>query len=328
MSAAGLGSPVARLRALTGDLRQLAHVRRVTLEDGAERGQRALVFSTGGGLDFWVLADRAMDIGPLSVCGMPVAWQHPNGYVAPDLHHAGGDDGTAFERILSGFLVTCGLDHVRQPANGRPLHGSLPLTPARLIAHGEDWDAAVPNLYAEGEATSAHLAGAAFRLTRRISAPIGGTSLKIADRVENIGTGTQALAVLHHINFGFPAVGPGTTVDLNGTRVLSAAPPFADAPAAPQCHPAGPAPQAVTEVARPAAPPWSGFKATVRSSASAQPFVQVWADLRPRRNVIAIEPATSDRRADGTSAAGPMLEPGERWHATLEIAFAHPGRDS
>ena len=53
------------LKGRVGDLRQFASVRRITLDDGAERGVRALAFSTGGGLDFWVLSDRSLDIGPL-----------------------------------------------------------------------------------------------------------------------------------------------------------------------------------------------------------------------------------------------------------------------
>lgn len=316
---------VARLRALTGDLRQLASVRRMVLEDGAERGQRVLAFSTGGGLDFWVLADRAMDIGPLWHCGTPIAWQHPNGFVAPDLHHAEADAGRAFERILSGFLVTCGLDHIRQPAGGHPLHGSLPLTPARLLAHGEDWEAAVPVLYAEGEATVAHPDRSSFRLRRRITAPIGGRSLRIVDVVENIGLSPHELGVLHHFNFGFPAVGPETVVRLDGAEVLAARDIAANGAAPARCHPIGPGPVAVAELIRPAAPPWEGLAIRVTSETAAQPFVQVWADLRPRRNIIAIEPVTSDRLAGGTSGPGPVLAPGERWRAAIEIAFGRPG---
>ena len=106
--------------------RQLASVRGIVLDDGPERGTRALVFSTGGGLDFWLLTDRTMDIGPLWHRGVPLAWQHPAGFLAPGLHASHADGGTGIERTLSGLLVTCGLDNPRQPARGLPLHGSLP----------------------------------------------------------------------------------------------------------------------------------------------------------------------------------------------------------
>ena len=36
-----------QLRAKVGDLRQFASVRRITLDDGVERGVRALAFSNG-----------------------------------------------------------------------------------------------------------------------------------------------------------------------------------------------------------------------------------------------------------------------------------------
>lgn len=311
----------------TGDRRQLASVRRIMLDDGPEQGQRALAFSTGGGLDFWVLSDRSMDIGPLWFEGMPVAWQHPNGYVAPGRHDPESDGGTGIERALSGFLVTCGLSHIRQPRDGQPLHGRLPLTPARLNACGENWDAPVPMLYAEGEMVCAHLRGMSFRLTRRIEAPIGGRSLAIIDRVENIGMEPQQLQILYHTNFGFPAVGHGTTVRHNGVSRLTVQLPVPGASlTAPQiqCHPSGDAPTFRLELERGASGPWRGLHVSMTGPSVALPFVQLWSDPRPRRNILALEPASSGRTADGTSLAGPVLEPNGSWQARLDFNFSHP----
>jgi len=53
------------MRKRTGNPRQFAAVRQITLNDGPSMGMRALAFSTGGGLDFWVFSDRSMDIGRL-----------------------------------------------------------------------------------------------------------------------------------------------------------------------------------------------------------------------------------------------------------------------
>ncbi|MDP2118603.1 MAG: DUF4432 family protein [Hoeflea sp.] len=308
----------------TGDRRQLASVRRIRLDDGPEQGQQALVFSTGGGLDFWVLNDRSMDIGPLWFEGMPIAWQHPNGYVAPGRHDPESDNGTGIERALSGFLVTCGLSHTRQPSNGQPLHGRLPLTPARLTACGEDWDAPVPMLYAQGEMVSAHLNGDSFRLTRRIEAPIGGQRLSIIDRVENIGMSGQELQILYHTNFGFPAVGHGTTVRHNGVTRLTAQLPTAARKPEIQCHPSGDGAAFHLELERSASGPWRGLLVSMTGPAAALPFVQVWSDPRPRRNLLALEPASSGRAADGTSLAGPVLEPNGTWQARLDFNFSHP----
>ena len=318
--------PISRagLAGWTGDLRQLASVRGITLSDGPERGLRALAFSTGGGLDFWALADRCLDIGPLWVGGLPVAWQHPNGFIAPDLFRPEADRGTGFQRALSGLLVTCGLDHVRQPTRDQPLHGTVPLTPARLLARGEEWDAPEPVLYAEAEVTQAHLGGAAFRLRRRIEAPVGGRSLTLSDRVENIGVEPQALNLLYHINFGFPAVGVGTEVLLDGVPQMRVPLPCDEAAASVQCLRV-PGHELRAELRRPAEGSWPGLRASVTADARDLPFVQFWSDPRPRRNILAIEPATCERRPDGTSEPGPTLRPGEDWTARLALDFATAG---
>ncbi|MCT8159529.1 DUF4432 family protein [Pseudoruegeria sp. SHC-113] len=316
-----------RLTELTGDRRQLASVRRITLDDGPERGLQALAFSTGGGLDFWVLSDRTMDIGPLWYHGMPVAWQHPGGTTSPKLHNPHGDNGTGVDRALTGFLLTCGLDNVRQPRNGLPLHGTLPLTPARITSHGEDWDAGRPFLFAQGEIVKAHLSGPSFALTRRIEAPIGGTELRLVDTVENIGPETAEFRILYHTNFGFPAVGAGTSVSLNGHTVLRHDPPDngRSGPCAPaMCRNAGDAPVCTTVLDRPAAGQWRGLSVAVETETANLPYLQVWSDPRPRRNIVAIEPANCDRNADGTSGPGTTLNPGETWTSTLTYRFASP----
>lgn len=317
-----------RLEALVGDRRQLASVRQVELRDGAERGVRALVFSTGAGLDFWVLQDRSMDIGLLSWRGIPVAWHHPDGFADPALRPSSGDGGSGVQRALGGFLVTCGLDNVRQPRGDHPLHGSLPFTPARLISCSEDWSVPTPALVAEGEIVSAHLGKACFRMRRRIEAPIAGSSLVITDRVENIGPDEAELFVLYHINFGFPVVAPGTRVLLNNAPV-----PFRDPLAASvssrdleaDCRPSsGPDGRFEVTLAREASGPWPGIQVKVSGGSASLPFMQFWQDPRPRRNVLAIEPVNCDRNCDGTSGPGMTLAPGEVWTSSLQIDFSGP----
>ena len=90
------------------------------------------------------------------------------------------------------------------------------------------------------------------------------------------------------------------------------------------CRPAGAGPRATAELVRPAVPPFRGLRATLTFDAAAQPFVQFWSDPRPRRNVLAIEPVTSDRAEGRSSAPGPVLEPGARWRTSLKIRFDHP----
>ncbi|WP_191060167.1 DUF4432 family protein [Geminicoccus harenae] len=317
-----IGLPGAREQAAArvGDLRQLAAVRRIVLDDGPERDVRALAFSTGGGLDFWVLADRSMDIGPLWWRGTPLAWQGPNGFRSAHLHAQEADGLRGFERSLSGFLVTCGLAHVRQPVDGLPLHGHLPLTPARLLAHGEDWDRAEPVLFCEGEITEATHNGPNLRLHRRIEAPIGGNELRILDRIENLRPTPQALAMLYHFNLGYPLVQAGTTVTRDGlglTQVDEEAPPSV------ACH-AVAAPIACCRVERPAQEGQPGLGAAFTFETTWLKHLQVWQDMRPYRRILGIEPVTSQRRPNGTSGPGPVLAGRTSAAHRLTITFDSP----
>ena len=309
------------MRPKLGDLRQIASVREIVLDDGQERGVRALAFSTGGGLDFWVLADRSLDIGPLWYRGSPVAWQSPSGFRSPALHDPEGDGGQGFNRSFSGLLVTCGLEHIRQPANGRPLHGRLPFTPARLIAHGEDWDGPHPMLFCEGEVVEYRYGGEILRLRRRISAPVGGRTLTIQDIVTNDGAQPTSHALLYHINLGYPAVSDGTEVHLGERRVMGplALPDFGPQPEA-KSIPVALGETASCQLTTPA-PEGSAFRLDLSFSARTLPYLQLWRDLRPHAGVVALEPCTSAREAGGASGPSPQLERGEARRYRVDLTF-------
>jgi hypothetical protein len=317
------------LRPRVGDLRQWASVRRIALDDGIERGVRALTFSTGGGLDFWALADRSLDIGPLWWRGMPLAWQSPAGFRSPMLHDAEGDGGLGFGRSFSGFLVTGGLDHIRHPANGQPLHGRLPFTPARVAAYGEDWARDEPVLFCEGEVTQARHGGEALRLTRRIEAPIGGTILAIHDTVENLGPRPWPQASLYHFNLGFPAIADGTVVESAGCHLLGPLRvPDAAMPSESRSWPVTDAEEASCIVRTPLS---DGKHLSVSFAWDARtlPHLQLWHDLQPGVSVISVEPCSSERRADGVSGPSPLLEPGACRRYTVRISIdAEPSSDS
>ena len=204
------------LRSRVGSLQQFAGVRRLVLDDGPERGVAVLELSTGGGLDFWVMADRGLDIGMLRWRGVPVAWQSPQGFMHPALGHVEGDGGRGFARMLSGFLCTCGLDGVRQPVDGRPLHGRLAMVPARVSTAAAMWDLPVPVLRVEGECVQYRQGGENLRLHRVIEAVIGGSEIRLTDTVTNDGDQPQPHDLLYHFNLGYPSIGPGTTVEQAG----------------------------------------------------------------------------------------------------------------
>lgn len=292
-------------RELVGDLRQMASVRRIMLDEGAERGVSALAFSTGGGLDFWVLIDRAMDIGPLWSDGRPVAWQSPGGFRHPALVDPESDGAQGFGRGFSGFLMTCGLDHTRWPVGAHPQHGRLAFLPARLTAYGENWTAEQPHLYCEGEVIQYRHNGESLALVRRIEAAIGGRTLRICDRVENRGIAPQRNAMLYHFNLGYPALRPGAEVWYGGERVLG-----------PLSPPGG-----VQEPGAFSIPATSTKPCTLKNGSQALlelsfstgslPHLQIWHDPRPKNFVLSLEPATSARPDIGKMGDDPLLAPGE-----------------
>lgn len=319
----------AELRAKVGDLRQFACVRRITLDDGVERGVRALAFSSGGGLDFWVLADRSLDIGPLWWRGIPLAWQSMAGFRSPALHHAEEDGGHGYGRSNSGFVVTCGLDHIRQPIAAHPLHGRLPFTPARLTAHGEDWDRDEPVLFCEGEVMQFRFGAEALRLRRRIEVPIGGNEIRIRDMVENLGANETPQASLYHFNLGYPAIAPGSIVRLGSKQLLelAALPDASDQPES-ISYPAGGGEWAVCTVSTPAS---AGHKSAAGNASAAGegvmiaftfrtdtlPYLQIWHDFRKHAGVLGIEPCTSAK----SNGVEKIMQPAESRRYEVNVCF-------
>jgi len=303
-------------RHLAADPRQFASVRRFVLSDGPEAGIETLAFSTGGGLDFWVTAGRLMDIATLSWRGVQLGWQSPAGLRRPDTGSV--DRERRFSAAFGGFLNSCGFDHIRQPADGRPLHGSAPFTPARLIAYGEDWEASAPMLFCEGEALCWAHGGFGYRLHRRIEAPIGGNSLSLRDQVTVIGAEPAPIMALYHFNLGYPMIEGGSTIELDGERLAGPLSVPEDAVTPATLHPATSAQANCSARGRAAtiAFHWNTVEL---------PWLQLWRDLRPGAGVMSIEPCSIGRRDDGRNAPSPLLAPGKSRTFAIEIDVADSG---
>jgi hypothetical protein len=265
-------------------------------------GTRALAFATNSGLEFAVLVDRSLDIGPLSWRGEAVGWVGPAGFRHPAGHDPQADGGHGFNRLFSGFLVTGGLEHIRQPRDGHPLHGSLPFTPASLTASGSD--------FCEGE-----MRQPGFRLTRRIEARAN--SLSIVDVVQNVASTAQRQASLYHFNIGRPALADGTLVRQGDQQRLgplkvpdvalsSVSYPVSDGGA--RCTVATPTVEVTFA--------WDG---------KTLPHLQLWGDLSPDRGVLSVEPCTSERIEGGLSGEEPLLAPGATRRYALTVSLDDRG---
>jgi len=206
-----------------GGMSQFAGVRLMTLGDGLERGIRMLEFRTGSGLVFNVLVDRAMDIGDCVYKGLAIGWNSPAGFRHPGLHEYEGEGGLAWARSFSGLMVTCGLDHIlfmsEVPADNyvyspkstvkHSLHGRISTIPARLTGYGERWEGDRCILWAEGVVQQAAVFGEDLHLIRRIEAEVGGSEIRLHDRVVNHGFYRTPHMFCYHINVGYPVLDEG-----------------------------------------------------------------------------------------------------------------------
>jgi hypothetical protein len=195
-----------------GDIGQIGRVQLKSLEDGAERGVRVADVSTGSGLNFTVLIDRGMDIGPADWAGQPLAWRSGAGAVHPAYYDPAGLGW--LRSFPGGLMVGCGLDNVGQPEPDQGqdlgLHGRLSNTPARLLSYGGRWKDDDYVLWVEGQVTHYQLFTAHLVLTRRISSSLGSNTIHLEDTIVNAGFKTAPFQILYHCNFGFPVVSPST----------------------------------------------------------------------------------------------------------------------
>lgn len=220
------GTPMTRreLDQFASDPSLLFGVDMLSNEDGPERGVRMLRFRTGGGMDFDVMVDRAMDISAMRHHGVPVGWHGPAGNRHPAFHQPEAEDGLGWARSVSGLLSTCGLDHIHANTDdtadhyhyalrkrvAHPLHGRIGFTPARLTGYGVDWDGDDAVLFAEGEMRQAALFAENLSLKRRIEVPVGGDEVRILDTVTNLGFDPTPHALVYHVNLGYPVLNAGT----------------------------------------------------------------------------------------------------------------------
>ena len=207
----------------SGSLGAFGGVRLMELSDGPERGIRVLEFRTGSGLRFTVLVDRAMDICEVEYKGQSIGWHGPSGLRHPGLHEPEGEGGFGWGRSFTGFLVTCGLDHILGPetvpagnynypgiqTNRHGLHGRVSNIPAKLTGYGERWEGDRCILWAEGQVRQATTFGEHLTLFRRIEVDLGSNDIRLTDRVMNTGFQPTPHMFFYHVNIGAPLLEAG-----------------------------------------------------------------------------------------------------------------------
>ncbi len=196
------------LRARLGSLAAIAGIRRYRLTEGRASGVEIAEIRTGTGLRLEVLLSRGMDIGPVDLGGIPIAWQSPTGPSSPHLHDP---HGLGWLRGFHGGLLTgCGLRHAGSPsadgAEALGLHGHLSNTPAEQIATTDAWVGDRRVFEVRGTVREARVLGESLRMDRTISTSLGSNRISVNDIVSNDGYEPTPHMMLYHLNLGFPIV--------------------------------------------------------------------------------------------------------------------------
>jgi hypothetical protein len=314
------GVPVEAALQRVGALAQVARVDSFVESDGPARGARRLRVVNGGGLEFDIHPDRALDIGAATFDGLPLAWLSSTGISAPSFYEP---DGRGWLRTFGGGLMTtCGLDSFGPPADDEDgvvgMHGRIGAVPAHVTAA----EATAERITVSGTVRQTAVFAENLLLRRRISSEVGSTSFTVEDTVTNDGAVPSPHMVLYHVNVGWPLLDDGTVVDIPHTTVE---PRDADAAegfghqydiGAPvrgfreqvYIHAAGPERCAsVTNKQR-------GLRFTLRFSETL-PAVFEWKMTATQHYVLGLEPANTPeiggRAAARAAGRLPRLEPGE-----------------
>ena len=250
----------------------------------------------------------------------------------------------AFKVFDEVYLSTCGFDHIRQPetedAGGLPLHQTpqidYPLhglgahQPATLIGHGVSETGDRPHLWCEGEVIQSMTFRHALRLRRRIEMPLGGSDLRIRDRVDNIGPHPAPSMMLYHFNLGYPLVDADSRLEFDAAEALWQS---ADHDPRAPCGPPDDAHVSEISVHRPAAPgsatcrlvnPTRRLALDISFDTATLPCLQLLRLRGAGYYMAGIEPCTTvHRNRRDARAAGelPMLAPGEARDFALDISL-------
>lgn len=207
----------------SGDLLQLGGILPVVLADGMERGIRALHVRSGGGLDFFVLLDRGMDIALASYRGVPLTYFSYTGIPSAMFYESRGAEW--LRGFHGGLLVTCGLTHFGPPEHDAGTdygqHGRLSYLPARDVAHRAGWQGDDYVMEVQGAVHQAAFFGENLVLERRLTVNLGEARLRIVDTVENRGFRPAPHRILYHVNPGFPLLDREATLLAASRRISS-----------------------------------------------------------------------------------------------------------
>ncbi|WP_066586139.1 DUF4432 family protein [Cellulomonas timonensis] len=323
------------VRRLVGAPDQLVSVDRMVRDEGAGRGAPVLVVRNPRGISFEVLLDRALDVGWADAPGLPLAWRSARGPVESSRYEP---EGAGWTRTFGGgLLTTCGLSATGAPSTvdgaHHGLHGRVGHVPAENVRWGlvEDGDDGLA-VEITGDVVETALGSSTLRLRRRIVASTTRPELRVEDIVTNDGFAPAGHMFRHHLNLGYPLVGPGTVVAATAEPLAERDRPGEEPRALPwtlDLGEDGSTPEVVLYCAPEPGPTATvmvmatdGAWAQIEQAVDGWPLLVLWRDAKPGVNVLGVEPSTS---RDGGRAQAERdgeviwLAPGESRHYTTVV---------
>jgi len=211
------GLSLVEARRKIGSLAQVARVDSFIETEGEPRGARRLRMINGGGIEVDVHPDRSLNLGQVTLDGIPIAWMEPAGISAAAFYNPNGKEW--LRTMGGGLLVTCGLDTFGLPSldEGKEFgqHGRISAAPARIITTSSENGAVV----VEGIMRQSTLYGENLSLRRRISSEIGSDTFRVEDIVTNEGFVDSPHMILYHINPGWPLLEEGAVLTVPSTGI-------------------------------------------------------------------------------------------------------------
>jgi hypothetical protein len=204
-----------------GDIAQIASLRQYEIKDSRADGLKAYSVSTGSGLDFTVFAGKCMDIYDMKYKGKSISFLSKAGISSSQFYSLHLSE--FYRTFQGGMLYTCGLANIGMPCtdNGMdyPEHGRISHVPAENCSVKCDWINDEYIMEISGEMRDAGLFYENLVLKRTISTKMKAKYLRIHDEVENRGFEDQMLAILYHINFGYPLLDEGSRIVIPQKKV-------------------------------------------------------------------------------------------------------------
>jgi hypothetical protein len=325
-------------------MRQLAGAEIFELQDGNQRGVRAIRIWNAAGLDFTVLAERGMSIGSAAIGGVPLAYASAMGAVHPAYLE---DRPLGWLRTWpGGFLTTCGLTQVGSPCVDKDeqlgIHGRAAHLPATNLSWGGEWKEQEYIVSVQGMIRETVAFGEHLTMKRRIWLNLTDAKLWIEDRIENLGFQPVPHMFLQHFNFGFPLVDAAARLELPACKTTprdAAALPGLDSfmefqPPTAGYHEQvfyhenlvpGINGQAEVRLTNPTFNGGQGLTCSLRFDPRQYPYLVEWKMMGDGMYVLGLEPANchvEGRVRERELGTLQVLEPGEVKQYHLEIEFS------